>query len=62
MEEISNRTKGFVKYHDRKMCEECKYMKWDGSGSRSQQITICTKIIPNFMVFLEDCCDEFENN
>lgn len=54
------RTKGFVSYGDRKMCEDCKHMQWVGNGSRKQQSTYCTKIEPNFMVYLEDVCDEFE--
>jgi hypothetical protein len=35
-------------------------MEWVGSGSRKRQMTYCTKIKPNFLVFLEDVCDEFE--
>ena len=57
---IEKKTKGFIHYWDRKMCEDCIFMKWVGSGSKSQQMTYCTKIEPNFMVTLEDVCDEFE--
>ena len=57
---IGKKTKGFIPHWDRKMCEDCVFMKWVGSGSRKQQMTYCTKIEPNFMVTLEDVCDEFE--
>lgn len=58
MEEV--RPKGYVHHYDRDMCEDCMFFKWVGSGSRNQQDTMCTKIEPNFHVFLEDVCDEFE--
>ncbi len=53
------RTKGYIKAHNRPECDSCIFMKWIGSGSKSQQDTVCTKIEPNFIVMLEDCCDEF---
>jgi hypothetical protein len=59
MEEV--RTRGFIRSHERKECDSCIFMKWVGSGSRSQQLTYCTKIEPNFLVCVEDVCDEFED-
>lgn len=54
------KTKGFIKFFDRPTCGDCKFMKWVGSGSRTQQTLYCTKIKPNFTIFLEDSCDEHE--
>jgi hypothetical protein len=59
MKEI--RPKGFINFYDRKICEECVFMEWVGTGSIKQQATYCTKVEPHFMVFLEDCCDEHIN-
>ncbi len=57
---MTNRPNGFTPHYERKMCEDCIFMKFVGSGSRSQQMTYCTKIEPNFIVMLEDVCDEYE--
>lgn len=56
------RPKGYVKHFDWiiNTCDSCKHMKWIGGGSRNQQKTMCTKVEPNFQVYLEDKCDEFE--
>jgi hypothetical protein len=56
------RPKGYTPHHERleKVCEDCKFFKWIGSGSRNQQSTMCTKVTPNFVVYLEDICDEYE--
>lgn len=57
---MENKTKGFTHAWERNVCEDCKYLKWVGEGSRKQQMPYCTKIEPNFMVYLEDSCLEFE--
>jgi len=57
---MTKKTKGFTPYDERKMCDDCLFLKWVGKGSRNQQDIYCTKIEPNFIVTLEDVCDEFE--
>jgi len=54
------KTKGYIPHHERKSCGECKYMEYVGTGSRKQQTTYCTKITPNFIISVDDICDEFE--
>ncbi len=37
LDKTKERPKGFIRYHEREMCEDCKFMKWVGSGSKKHE-------------------------
>jgi hypothetical protein len=62
----SERPKGYTPSHERNNCDNCCFHRWEGKGSRTQQMSVCTvlgiKANGKFMVGLEDTCDEFEQD
>ena len=59
MEEI--RPKGYMRFHERKCCDNCKYCYTNRGRVPTQEVGIfCSKVEPNFQVMDEDVCDEHE--
>lgn len=55
------KTEGYMRFHERKCCDNCKYYKTNSGEVAKQDVTfLCTKIEPNFEIMNEDVCDEHE--
>lgn len=56
------RTKGYIRHFDRKSCDNCRFFSSNqNSAPKQERKYLCTKITPNFEVYVEDVCDEHQN-